>query len=442
MRARSGLGELPAAFAALPRPVWFLLAGTLINRFGGFVAVFLVLYLSAQGHSPAAAGGAASLYGAGALASALLGGELADRLGRRQTIVLSMVGGAAAVLGLSQARDLPLILALSGTAGLFAELYRPASSALLADLIAPERRVTAFAVYRLAINLGMAAGPAVAGLMAKRSFLFVFVGDALTSVAFALIALVALPKTAVTAGVGSAERKLVPALRADPGFLVFLLASAIIGVVYFQSQSTLPLHVAGGGHSSATYGALMSLNGLLVLFIELPLSTITQRLPHAPAIAFGYALIGAGFALVGAATSTLALAATVTVWTVGEMVSQPLAAAHVANVAPPSLRGCYQGAFAFTSGLGLVLAPTLGTAILTLSSTLLWLGCGACGLIAALLTLRSARPRAPDRANSSLPRMATPPPRGAPALLRRRIHQAASRAGAAAAAATGAGFRL
>jgi MFS family permease len=389
--------------------VWFLLAGTFINRFGGFVVVFLVLYLSDRGHSPAAAGGAASLYGAGALASALLGGELADRLGRRQTIVLSMVGSAAAVLGLSQASSLSWILALSAVAGLFAELYRPASSALLTDLIPPERRVTAFAVYRLAINAGMAAGPAVAGLMARHSFLFVFVGDALTSLAFALIAIVALPKNTATAGRGGAEGKLALALRADPSFLVFLLASAIIGLVYFQSQSTLPLHVAASGHSSATYGALMSLNGLLILLVELPLSTITQRLPHAPTIALGYALIGAGFALVGAATSSLALAATVVVWTVGEMVSQPLAAAHVANVAPPALRGRYQGAFGFTSGLGLVLAPTLGTAILTFSSTFLWLGCGAAGLLAALLTLRSARSRAADGAKSTSPCMATPP---------------------------------
>jgi MFS family permease len=219
----------------------------------------------------------------------------------------------------------------------------------------------------------------------------VFVADAATSLAFALLALTALPAT--RAPVGPAAPKLAPTLRADHSFLLFLAASTLAGVVYFQSQSTLPLHVTDSGHSSATYGALISLNGLLVLALELPLSRFTQRLPRASAIAAGYALVGLGFALTGTATSTIALVATVLIWTTGEMVSQPLASAHVADVGPSSLRGGYQGAFAFTGGLGLVLAPALGPALLSSASQLLWVGCGAAGIAAALLVLRSTRPQ-------------------------------------------------
>ena len=95
---------------ALPRAAWVLFAGTFINRFGGFVVPFLTLYLTGQGYSVTAAGLAVSAYGAGNLFASLVGGHLADRLGRRETIVLSMFGAAAAMLLLSQAHALPLIV--------------------------------------------------------------------------------------------------------------------------------------------------------------------------------------------------------------------------------------------------------------------------------------------------------------------------------------------
>src|SRR5436853_208305 len=100
---------------------------------------------------------------------------------------------AVASLCLSQARSLPMIILWSGLAGLTGELYRPASSALLADLVPAGRRVTAFAAYRMALNAGFAFGPATAGLLAKKSFLWLFVGDAASSILFGLVAWFALP---------------------------------------------------------------------------------------------------------------------------------------------------------------------------------------------------------------------------------------------------------
>ena len=142
-----------------PRPVWVLFIGTLINRFGGFVLVFLILYLTRNGYSPAQAGLAVSAYGIGAVAASMVGGQLADRIGRRNTIALSMFAGAAAILALQQAHGLVSIVGWTALVGLTAEAYRPAASALLADLTLPAQRVTAFAWYRMAINLGAAIGP-------------------------------------------------------------------------------------------------------------------------------------------------------------------------------------------------------------------------------------------------------------------------------------------
>ena len=185
---------LRAGIRSLPGPVWILCAGSFVNRFGSFVAVFLILYLREKGYSIAEAGFIVSLYGAGNVVAAAVGGLVADRLGRRNAIAISMFSSAATLLALSQADEIVLIGALTVLAGLTGEMYRPASAALLADLVPAGQRLPAFALNRLAINLGFAAGPATAGLLADYSFTYLFVGDALTSLVFGALALAALPE--------------------------------------------------------------------------------------------------------------------------------------------------------------------------------------------------------------------------------------------------------
>ena len=178
---------------ALPRGAWILFFGTFLNKFGTFVVPFLAIYMTRLGYSTAQAGLPIAGYGVGTLAACLLGGSLADRIGRRKTIVLSMFSAAVAMLCLSQARGLIPIVLFAALAGLTGELYRPASSALLADLVPAGQRVTAYAAYRMSFNAGWAFGPATAGLLAKYSFNWLFIGDAATSVLYGLVAWFALP---------------------------------------------------------------------------------------------------------------------------------------------------------------------------------------------------------------------------------------------------------
>jgi len=382
----------------MPRPAWFLFAGSFVNRFGSFVLPFLVLYLTRRGYTPAQAGFAVSAYGVGGIGAAAVGGHLADRVGRRETIAASMLSSAAVMVALSQATNLALILALTGLAGLTSEAYRPASSALLADLVPEGRRVTAFAAYRFAINLGFSAGPAVAGLLAERAFVLVFLGDAVTSAVFGVMALVLLPATRAAAPRAAGEAGDRPSARrtilSDVPFLLFLTSSTAVAIVYFQQEAALPLQVIADGHSTAIYGSLISLNGLVVTLIELPFSSITRRLPARRVIAAGSVLLGAGFGATALVTSAPALAATVVVWTLGEIVAAPVSAAYVADISPPHMRGRYAGAWGMTYGLGLIVGPALGTAVYAASPDLLWGGCVALGLVSAALILSpAARPR-------------------------------------------------
>ena len=382
----------------MPRPVWFLFAGSFVNRFGSFVLPFLVLYLTTRGYSPAQAGIAISAYGVGSLGAAAVGGHLADRVGRRETIAASMLSSAAVMVALSQAGSLPLILVLTALAGLTSEAYRPASSALLADLVPAGRRVTAFATYRFAINLGFSAGPAVAGLLAERAYVLVFLGDAATSAVFGVMALVLLPATRAAAPAAASDAGQPPggvrAILADVPFLVFLAASTATAIVYFQQEAALPLQVLADGHSTAIYGSLISLNGLVVTAIELPFSSVTRRYPPRGVIAAGSVLLGVGFGATALVTSAPLLAVTVVVWTLGEIVAAPVSGAYVADVSPPHMRGRYAGAWGMTYGLALIVGPALGTAVYAASPDLLWGGCVGLGVLAAALLLSpAARPR-------------------------------------------------
>ena len=71
-----------------PLGVKAILAGVFVNRLSGFMNIFLVLFLTSRGYSPAEASLALGVYGAGALLGVFLGGSLAERLGARNATVL------------------------------------------------------------------------------------------------------------------------------------------------------------------------------------------------------------------------------------------------------------------------------------------------------------------------------------------------------------------
>ena len=381
---------------ALPRPAWILFLGTFLNKFGAFVIPFLVLYMTRQGYSSGQAALAIGAYGAGNIVASVLGGYLADRIGRRKTIALSMFSGATAMVLLSKATSLSAIVSLTALTGLAGELYRPASSALLADLVPAGQRVTAYAAYRLAFNAGWAFGPATAGFLADRSFFWLFIGDAATSVLFGIVAIVALPYGALYHTKESGWREALISFAQNKRFQRVLLSSLAIALVFFQMSSTFGLHVTNLGLSSATYGGLLSLNGVLVVCFELGLTTVTQRMPARRTMAAGYVLIGSGFALNAFARSPVAFALAMTIFTFGEMMAMPVSSAYIADLSPDHMRGRYMGMFGFTWALALMCGPALGIALYGQSPMLLWLSCGGLGLVAAFIILAETGPRKLD----------------------------------------------
>ena len=380
---------------ALPRAAWILFFGMFLNKFGTFVLPFLAIYMTRLGYTNTQAGTAYGAYGMGTLAACLLGGYLADQLGRRKTIVLSMFSGALMMLCLSQARSFASIVVLAGAVGLAGELYRPASSALLADLVPAGQRVTAFAAYRMSFNAGWAFGPATAGLLAKHSFTWLFFGDAATSVLFGLVAWLALPSGRRGTRSGASLFETLRVVRRDAKFRQVLGASLVIGLVFVQVFSTMSLQITHSGFSASTYGLLISMNGLLVVLCELPLTTITKRFRARSVMAVGYALIGFGFASNVLVRTIPLLVLTTALFTFGEMISMPVAGAYVADLAPPDKRGLYMGTYGLIWALAFIFGPSLGLLLCSASPRVLWTLCGVMGLCAAgiILARKSDRPQ-------------------------------------------------
>lgn len=165
-------GGLPATF-------WYLWAGLLINRAGAFAMLFLSLYLTdARGASASVAGTVVGAYGAGGAAGALLGGVLADRWGRRTTLLAAHLATATLMVALAFSRPLLLIAALSALVGVVHSMPSPAFVAAIVDVVPAQRRSRAFNLQFWAFNLGMAVASLLAGMLAEASFTALFLVDA------------------------------------------------------------------------------------------------------------------------------------------------------------------------------------------------------------------------------------------------------------------------
>lgn len=388
--------RLTAAFTSLPRTYWLLWVGTLINRLGGFVVPFLTLYLTQQRGLPVSqAALMVSLYGAGAFTSALVGGELADRLGRRPVMLLSFLLAPLNMLLLGLAQPLALLAPLTFTQGLLTELYRPAVSAAIADLVPAAERPRAFGYMYWAINLGFAIAPVLAGLMARFDYFLLFAGDAATTFAFGLIVLAGVRETRPTeahAASKSPLRNRLGLLGASPLMLMFCALALFFGMIYMQAHVALPVDMAAHGLGPQAYGLAIAANGMLIVLLGLPASHAAVRWPRFRAMAVAAVLTGAGFGLTGLATTLPLFALAVGVWTLGEIAGSTVAPAIVADLSPVELRGLFQGAYGAAWGLSAFAGPLLGGWIYQhLGPDVLWAACAALGLGLAVSYLALGR---------------------------------------------------
>ena len=379
---------------ALPNAFWVLCVGTFINRFGTFVFPFITLYLTSLGYSPEVVKVALIAHGAGHLLAAVAGGWLADRIGRRNTIAVSMFSAAIALVSLEAAEGFAAITALAGLTGFTIAIYHPAASALLADIIPSGGRVRAYTIIRVAINGGWAAGVATGGWLAERDFRWLFWGDALTCAIFGTLALFALPHGLRREKTYAPWGEALVSIANNRPFLAVFAANLCAALVFSQMSTTFALQTTDAGFSKSFFGNLLAVNGILIVLLELPISNRTQRLPTIPVLAIGYLLIGGGFALNVFGGTALVLIAAMVVFTIGEMLCLPVSGAYVADLAPPEMRGRYMGVFGLSWSLAMCIGP-LGLEIYKRWPTALWLISAGLGIAGAAIILSLGKTRRP-----------------------------------------------
>nr|WP_062341151.1 MFS transporter [Herbidospora sakaeratensis] len=378
----------------LPPTVWIVSAGILVVRIGNFLPVFMVLFLTSRDIAPAAAGLVLGAAGLGNVLGSTIGGYLADRLGRRWTIVLSMVTTAGPTAAIPLFDDLPMLILLAFAAGTTAQIYRPAAAALLVDAThTDQERLAAFAVHRFAMNIGAAAGGVLGGFLATVSYETLFVGNAAACLLLAVIAAVALRDVpqAVEESPDDEPKGGYRRALADRRLRRFLVMTLIAEFVYIQATVGLPLHIDAEQMTPADFGLLMGLNGVLVLALELPLTGLVSRRSPGAVLALGNLLTGVGLAMTGFFGDLGWLGATVVVWTLGEMLYAAMASAYLGGLAPPHLGGRYQGLYqaAITAGTGV--GPILGGLVYAYNEWALWAVCLVGGLVSAWLCLPGRR---------------------------------------------------
>jgi MFS family permease len=382
----------------LPRTYWTLWAGMLLNRLGGAVFFLLGLYLTRERGLPAEiAGLIISLHAAGGLVAGPVGGALADRLGRRATLLAGTACAGTLMLALGFARSTAAIAVLAPLLGFATIACMPPLQAAVADVVPPSDRKRAYGLLYWAVNLGFAGASAFGGALAERHFTLLFVVDALTTYAYGVIVFLGVPETrpprAEPAAARAAQGLFAP--FRDAPFVKFVLVQALLLLAFAQVIVSLPLDMRAHGIDLAYIGWLLGANGVYIVIAQpLALRYVRGR-SHLQWLVAGCVVTGVGLGGTALVSGALGYVVTGVLWTLGEVGFSTAAPAIVAELAPADRRGAYQGTYSLAWGASSMLAPAVGTLVLArVGGPALWLGCLAVCLAAAALHLEIGRARA------------------------------------------------
>ncbi|MEU5693405.1 MFS transporter [Actinosynnema sp. NPDC020468] len=376
-----------------PFAVKALLAGVLVNKLGAFLQVFLVLFMTSREFSDVQGGTALGVYGAGSVLGVLLGGTFADRIGPRLTIVHGMTGTAVLLLGVLYVHVYWALLVAVFAVGVISQLYRPAAAVLLAELTPEHRQVMVFALYRLALNLGTTGAPVVGALLLTVSYDVLFWGEALASLAYAGIALLALPRgVSATATPVEGRSGGYAAVLADRRFAAYLVAMLINSAVYVQYLGTLPLAMRDAGLEVFWYGVVVAVNGAVVICFELLMTKVVQRWPMRVVLGVGFTLLGGGLALYALPGGLAVFVIGTLMWSLAEIIEGPTMFAYPAQAGPEHLRGRYLGSAHAMFGVGAALGPVVGVALWVRLGPTSWLVFGAASVLALIPAFYGVRP--------------------------------------------------
>lgn len=390
------LARFRLATADYPRQFWLLLGGMLINSSGGsMVWPFLTIYLRQRLGIPLTTVTLLLTVNAVAgLVASSIAGPVVDRFGRKGVMVLGLAVGGATLLAMSAASTLEWWAILMAINGAFSPLLRVGGDAMVADLIAPERRASAYALVRMVHNLGVAIGPSVGGFVAVVSYAIAFGVAAGASLLFALLILFFVAETVppLADDRPQAEAGYGPLLRDRP-FLAFCVFYALAAMVSSLLMVLLAVYTKENfGVPENQYGFIMAANAVMVVLFQYAVTGVSSRYPHLPVLALGSLFYALGAGSVAWGWNFPTFLASMVILTIGELLLVPTATTLTANLAPPDMRGRYMGVYSLTWGIAFGIGPVVGGFLNDhVAPVAIWYGGLAIGLAAMLGFLLLAR---------------------------------------------------
>jgi MFS family permease len=321
----------------------------------------------------------------------MLGGALTDRMGRKGMLLFGLVMSAMSSLLMGVVDRIELFAAVALLVGLLANSGGPARQAMVADLLPDEKRAQGFGILRVMANLAITIGPLIGGLLASRSYMLLFICDAVASLITAGIAYVALeesrpadPEDAPQETMARTFGGYLDVVR-DGAFLWFLAASALMVLVYMQMNTTLAVYLRDAhGLTTQSFSYILSLNAGMVVLFQFSITRWVTKYRPLVVMAVGTLLYAIGFGMYGFVASYFLFLLAMVIITVGEMFVSPVGQAIVARLAPEDMRGRYLAVYGFSWVIPMAVGPLLAGLLMdNADPRWLWYAAGLLGFVAA-----------------------------------------------------------
>jgi len=388
------LQKVRKVYNEYPRAFWTYNIIVFIDRLGGFMLYpFFALYLTQKFDiGMSTVGILFAIFSISGFVGSALGGALTDRMGRKGVIIFSLVLSSLSALGMGFAPSLAVFIAVSVIVGTLSSVGHPAHEAVVADLLPPEKRPEGYGIIRVIFNLAVIIAPAIAGLLIARSYILLFIVDAVISLIAAAIVLFALPETKPQAHVHAKPETMKQTFGGykrvfkDTPFVAFIGVTIMMSLVYMNMNTTLGVFLRDQhGLPEVGYGSLLSINAILVVLFQFWIARRLEKYKPILMMAVGSLLYAIGFSMYGFISAYALFVIAMVVITIGEMIVSPFQQALVAGFAPEAMRGRYMAVSGLSWGIAFAIGPYFAGRILdSANPNMLWAFCGFLGMLATL----------------------------------------------------------
>lgn len=380
-------------FRGFTREIWILAIVTFINRAGVMVVPFLSKYLKEDlQFSYSEVGWIMVSFGVGSLIGSWLGGKLSDKIGFYKIMLFSLFVSGIILIGLQYVTSFFGLCFGFFLLMLVADMFRPAMFVAISAYAKPENRTRALTLVRLAINLGFAAGPAMGGLVIMSiGYGGLFWIDGLTCiisiVTFGI--LVKEKKKFVDPNIETVTVSEVNSVFKDKPFWIFLITCLISGVLFFQLFTTIPLyHKEQFNLTEFQTGLLITLNGLMVFFLEMPIVSYIERKKINKLKVFTIGMIAMSISMFLLLINFWAgiLILMMIFMTFGEIFVFPFSNTFAISRAPKGHEGRYMAIFTMSYSMAHIFSSKIGMEIIGhFGYQANWLFMGVLGIVGILL---------------------------------------------------------